>query len=92
MCRTFMYSRIRQLLYCQDELAQLQKHLLKQDDEDASTSHGRKLLISRDRYEYRNEQFPQKALINKIGPKLKAYGKRCWVSLLNASLHSVETT
>lgn len=92
MCRTFMYSRIRQLLYCQDELAQLQNNLLKQDEEDASTSHGRKLLISRERYEYRNEQFPQKALINEIGPKLKAYGKRCWVSLLNAGLHSVETT
>ncbi|CAD6565252.1 MAG: hypothetical protein ASARMPRED_006524 [Alectoria sarmentosa] len=73
MCRSFTYSRIRHLLYCQDELARLQEGLLDQDDEDASTVDGRKLLISRLRYEYRNEQSPQKALMKKIGPKLKEY-------------------
>ena len=77
MCRSFMYSRIRQLLYCQDELAQLQKELLEQDNEDASTDDGQGLLLSRKRYACRADQFPQKALINKIGPKLKEYGKRC---------------
>lgn len=76
MCRSFMYSRIRHLLYCQDELAQLQKGLLTQDDEDASTDYGRIILRSRLRYEVRNENFPRKALIQKIGPKLKEYGKR----------------
>ena len=74
MCRSFMYSRIRHLLYRQDELAQLQERLLKQDDKDASTNDWR-LLISRKRYEYREQKFPQKALINKIGPKLKEYGE-----------------
>ena len=83
MCRSFMYSRIRHLLYCQDELAQLQKRLLKQDDEDASTEHGKRLLRSRIRYEHRNEQFPQTALMNKIGPKLKEYGKRAGFSQPN---------
>ena len=72
-----MYSRIRHLLYCQDELAQLQKGLLEQDDKDASTDDGQRLLISRLRYEHRNSQSPQEALIKKIGPKLKEYGKRC---------------
>lgn len=79
MCRSFMYSRIRHLLYCQDELAQLQKHLLEQDDIDASTENGQMLLFSRKRYAYRNKKYPQDALINKIGPKLKEYGKRCWL-------------
>lgn len=77
MCRSFMYSRIRHLLYCQDELAQLQKHLLKQDDEDNSIEGGQSLLVSRKIYAYRNDKFPQHALINKIGPKLKEYGKLC---------------
>ena len=72
-----MYSRIRQLLHCQDELAQLQNDLLKQDDQDASTPLGRKLLVSRERYDHRSKQFPQDALINRIGPKLKEYGKPC---------------
>lgn len=74
-----MYSRIRHLLYCQDELAQLQKHLLEQDDVDASTEYGQMLLFSRKRYAYRNNKSPQNAIINKIGPKLKEYGKRCWL-------------
>ena len=77
MCRSFMYSRIRHLLFCQDELAQLQKGLLEQDDKDASTDDGYMLLISRLNYEYRNSQSPQDAIIKKIGPKLKEYGKRC---------------
>ena len=77
-----MYSRIRHLLYCQDELAQLQNHLLKQDDKDASTVDGGRLLRSRKRYERRNNKFPENALINKIGPKLKEYGKRAGFSLL----------
>ena len=72
-----MYSRIRHLLYCQDELAQLQKGLLKQDDEDASSADGRGLLLSRIRYEHRSNQEPQKDLMKEIGPKLKEYGKRC---------------
>lgn len=71
-----MYSRIRHLLYCQDELAQLQKNLLEQDDVDASTETGQMLLFSRKRYAYRNKKNPQDALINQIGPKLKEYGKR----------------
>ena len=79
MCRSFMYSRIRHLLYCQDELAQLQKGLLEQDDKDASTVHGQRLLLSRIRYKHRNDQCPQNALIDKIGPKLKEYGRRCWL-------------
>ena len=70
-----MYSRIRHLLYCQDELALLQKSLLEQDDKDASTAHGQRLLLSRKRYAYRNDQFPQNAIIDKIGNKLKEYGK-----------------
>ena len=77
MCRSFMYSRIRHLLYCQDELAQLQQGLIDQDDEDASTSDGRRVLASRKRYEFRNKT--RNALIKKIGPKLKEYGKRCWL-------------
>ena len=77
MCRSFMYSRIRHLLYCQDELAELQKRLLEQDDKDASTTHGQYLLLSRIRYNYHNSQNPQHDLINQIGPKLKQYGKRC---------------
>lgn len=92
MCRSFMYSRIRHLLYCQDELAQLQKHLLKQDDKDASTVDGGRLLRSRKRYERRNNKFPEHALINKIGPKLKEYGKRAGFSLLDVGSHSAETT
>ena len=92
MCRSFTYSRIRHLLYCQDELARLQEGLLDQDDEDASTVDGRKLLISRLRYEYRNEQSPQKALMKKIGPKLKEYGKRCWLLPFYLGSHSIETT
>lgn len=79
MCRSFMYSRIRQLLYCQDELAYLQKGLLDQDDQDASTDDGRKVLKSRIRYEHRNNQPQRKALIKEIGPKLKEYGKRYWL-------------
>ena len=75
-----MYSRIRHLLYCQDELAQLQKQLLNQDDEDASTDNGKGLLRSRIRYEIRNDQLPQIALMKQLGPKLKEYGKRCWLS------------
>lgn len=74
-----MYSRIRHLLYCQDELAQLQEGLLRQDIKDASTTEGQKLLISRVFYEFRNDQFPREAFMNKIGPKLKEYGKRCWL-------------
>ena len=72
MCRSFMYSRTRHLLYCQAELAQLQKGLIDQDDEDARSD--KSLLVSRKRYELRNERFPQKALINEIGTKLKEYG------------------
>ncbi len=79
MCRSFMYSRIRHLLYCQDELAQLQKGLLEQDDKDASSDDGRGILLSRIRYEYGNGQFPRKALMKEIGSKLKEYGKRCWL-------------
>ena len=70
-----MYSRVRHLLYCQDELALLQKHLLQQDDEDGSTEKGQKLLVSRKRYEHRDDQSPAKDIMNKIGPKLKEYGK-----------------
>ena len=40
MCRKSMYSGIRHLLYCQVELARLQKGLLGQDSEDASTVEG----------------------------------------------------
>ena len=72
-----MYLRIRQLLYCQDELAKLQKELLEQDNEDARTDDGRGLLLSRKRYTIRNDKFPQKSLSNKIISKLKEYGKRC---------------
>ncbi len=77
MCRSFMYSRIRYLLYCQDELAKLQEGLLDQDDELASTDDGQRILLSRKRYEFRNKKFPQKAFMKEIGPKLKEYGKRC---------------
>ena len=70
-----MYSRIRHLLYCQDELARLQKDLLEQDKEDASTNDGRILLASSKRYAFRDENCP----IKKIGPKLKEYGKRSWL-------------
>lgn len=73
MCRSFMYSRVRHLLYCQDELAQLQERLLKQDEEDASTEDGRQMLRSRKRYRFRNKKFPENAVIDKIGPKLKEY-------------------
>lgn len=75
MCRSFMYSRVRHLLYCQDELAQLQERLLKQDEEDASTEDGRQMLRSRKRYRCRNKKFPENAVIDKIGPKLKEYGR-----------------
>ena len=71
-----MYLRIRQLLYCQDELAKLQKELLEQDNEDARTDDGRGLLLSRKRYKIRNDNFPQKSFFNKIVPKLKEHGKR----------------
>ena len=71
-----MYLRIRQILYCQDELAKLQKELLEQDNEDARTDDGRGLLLSRKRYKIRNDNFPQKSLFNKIVPKLEEYGKR----------------
>ena len=78
MCRSFMYSRIRHLLYCQAELAQLQKGLIEQDEEDFKKDEV--LLISRKSYAYRNKNFPRKALINKIGPKLKEYGKQRMLS------------
>lgn len=68
-----MYSRIRYLLYCQDELAELQQDLLDQDVKDAGTTEGQKLLISRIFYEYRNEKVPREAFMDKIGPKLKEY-------------------
>lgn len=87
-----MYSRIRQLLYCQDELAKLQKGLIAQDDEDASTTDGQGLLFSRKRYEYRNRQSPKKALIDQIGFKLKEYGKRRWLCFMHLGSHSIETT
>lgn len=77
-----MYSRIRHLLYCQDELASLQDRLLDLDKKDASDDKTRKVLLSRILYEFRNEQFPKKALIDKIGPKLKEYGKRCWLAFI----------
>ena len=73
MCRSFMYSRIWHLLYCQDELADLQNRLLKRDKEDASTVGG----VSRREYENRHEGFPRKAVMNKLGQKLKEYGGRC---------------
>lgn len=73
-----MYSRIRHLLYCQDELAQLQKDLIQQDNDNASTPHGRIELVSRQRYEHRHRQLAQDSLVNRIGSKLKEYGKRCW--------------
>lgn len=69
-----MYARTRHLLYCQAELAQLQKGLIDQDEEDARSEIGKRLLISRKKYESRNKSFPEKALINKIGTKLKEYG------------------
>ena len=70
-----MYSRIRCLLYCQDELAELQQVLLDQDDEDAKTPMGRCMLVSRDNWQLRNDQDPPKALLLKIAPKLKEYGE-----------------
>ncbi|KAM0806013.1 hypothetical protein BDR22DRAFT_194992 [Usnea florida] len=73
MCRSFMYSRIRHLLYCQAELAQLQEGLIEQDEEDSKSDKGKALLTSRKRYAYRNKISPRQALINKIGPKLKEY-------------------
>ena len=76
MCRSFMYSRLRQLLYCQDELAELQEDLLDQDDRDWKTPRGQTLLVSRLCYEGR-DQSPENDLMNKIGLKLKEYGKRC---------------
>ena len=77
MCRSFMYLRIRQLLYCQDELAKLQEELLEQDNEDARTDDGRGLLLSRKRYKIRNDKSPHKSALSKIVPKLKEFGKRC---------------
>ena len=73
-----MYSRLRHLLYCQTELAQLQKGLIDQDDEDLKNAKG--LLLSRRRYACRNKNFPEKAFIDKIGPKLKEDGKQCRLS------------
>ena len=77
MFRSFMYSRIRHLLYCQDELALLQKRLMNQDDEDNSIDDTKILLKSRKRYEHRNNNLSQDAVIEKIGSKLKEYGERC---------------
>ena len=75
MCRSFMYSRIRTLLYCQDELAHLQQRLLDQDDEDATTEKGQRMLASRDVWQHRSKQIPQKAILPKIATKLKEYGE-----------------
>lgn len=86
-----MYSRIRHLLYCQDELAWLQKGLLAQDKEDANTHDGRILHTSRRKLEFRNEKFPRNDLIKKIGPKLEEYGNRSWLLMCDISLHIVET-
>ena len=72
-----MYSRIRHLLYCQAELAQLQKGLIDQDAEDAGSDDGMRILMSRKRYDIRNRKFPKKALIDRIGTKLKEYGMQC---------------
>ena len=77
-----MYSRIRYLLFCQDELAQLQKRLLEQDDNDASDADSQLLLLSRKRYEHRNSQSPRHAIIKKIGIKLEEFGKHCQISSL----------
>ena len=82
-----MYSRIRHLLYCQDELAELQKRLLEQDEEDASTTDGQNLLYSRMKYNYHNSQNPKHGLINQIGPKLKEYGRQCRLFLFWALAH-----
>ena len=87
MCRSFMYSRMRHLLYCQDELAELQQRLLDQDKEDASTDDGLILLRSRILYECRNEDSPRNDLIKKIGPKLKEYGKRCCLVSVGVLAH-----
>ena len=84
-----MYSRVRQLLYCQDEIAQLQKDLIKQDDDDASTALREKLLRSRSKYEYCNEKIPQKAIINQMGSKLKEHSKQCWLLSGDIISHSV---
>ena len=74
MCRSFMWSRMRHLLYCQDELAQLQELLINQDEEDASTPYGQTILRSRTKYEIRNKRSPKNNLMKEIGPKLKEYG------------------
>ena len=78
MCRSFMYSRIRHLLYCQDELAQLQQCLLDQDDEDAMTEEGQRMLASQQNWQFRSNRVPQKAILLKIAPKLKDYGENSW--------------
>ena len=75
MCRSFMYSRIRHLLYCQDELAHLQQGLLDQDDEDAMTDRGGRTLTSRKNWQYRSKTVPKKAILLQIAPKLKEYGE-----------------
>lgn len=66
-------------MYCQDEIAHLQQSLIDQDKEDGKTDDGKRLLASRRKYNHRNDQFPQNALIERIGIKLKEYGKRCWL-------------
>lgn len=91
MCRSFMYSRIRHLLYRQDELAELQKDLLDQDKKDSSTIDGRRILTSRIRYEFRNDRSPGDAIINKIGPKLKEYDDLVERTIKFASLRAPDT-
>ena len=78
MCRSFMYLRIRSLLYYQDELAHLQQGLLDQDDEDATTEKGQRMLVSRENWQSRSNQVPRKAILQKIAPKLREYGETSW--------------
>lgn len=88
MCRSFMYARTRHLLYCQDELAQLQQGLLDQDDEDASSEKSKVLMGSRKRWQHRNDEFPRKAILMKMAPKLKEYGKVFLASFQTASAYT----
>ena len=75
IARKYGYLRSRLLLYHQDELSVLEKGLLALDDDDKKH---RELALSSRKHDEDTDDDPEesrKALMRKIGDKLKEYGK-----------------
>ena len=74
--RKYGFLRSRVLLYRQDELAVLERQLIKLDDEDRVDHPDRLQSRKLDEHEDKDPIYSRKALIQKIDDKLKEYGMR----------------